>query len=328
MVYLIEVTPQDVMSSRFAISPLIVTKHALWILSGKKEAGEWQAWAGRMREPYERLLLTHPGLSALVTLFRDRHYNADFPAPPPIGVNSPFETELAVVRATPVAQAHDEITKNLEGMPRPSESVRDVLFSPDVVELFAEAIRAMWEEIVAPAWPRFHAILERDVVHRAGRLATYGWAAALDDLNPRIRWRPDGVIEVRAKSPDENYRLDGRGLLFVPTVFPAGVGSYLENRWPYAISYPARGTGIPHETPDGLTGLIGRTRTLVLLELATPATTTQLVSLLELGLGTVGGHIAALRRAGLVTGSRTGRGVLYHRTALGDSLVDPSGLRP
>jgi DNA-binding transcriptional ArsR family regulator len=328
MVYRIEVTPQDIMASRFAISPLIVTKHALWILSGKKEAGEWQAWAGRMRGPYERLLLTRPGLGALVTLFRERHYNADFPAPPPIGVNSPFETELAVVRATPVAQAHDEIAKNLEGMPRPSESVRDVLFSPDVVELFAEAIRAMWEEIVAPAWPRFHAILERDVVHRAGRLATYGWAAALDDLNPRIRWRPDGVIEVRAKSPDETHRLDGRGLLFVPTVFPAGVGSYLEDRWPYAISYPARGTGIPHETPDGLAGLIGRTRTLVLLELATPATTTQLVSLLELGLGTVGGHIAALRRAGLVTGSRTGRGVLYHRTALGDSLVDPSGLRP
>ncbi|SNS87843.1 hypothetical protein SAMN05216276_101887 [Streptosporangium subroseum] len=328
MVYRIEVTPQDVMASRFAISPLIVTKHALWILSGKKKAGEWQAWAGRMRGPYERLLLTHPGLGAMVALFRERNYNADFPAPPPTGVNSPFETELAVVRATPVAQAHEEIAKNLEGMPRPNEPVRDVLFSPDVVELFAEALSAVWEEIVAPAWPRFHAILERDVVHRAGRLATYGWAAALDDLNPRIRWRPDGVIEVRAKSPDETHRLDGRGLLFVPTVFPAGVGSYLEDRWPYAISYPARGTGIPHETPDGLAGLIGRTRTLVLLELATPATTTQLVSLLELGLGTVGGHITALRRAGLVTGSRTGRGVLYHRTALGDSLVDPSGLRP
>ncbi len=328
MVFRIEVTPQDIMASRFAISPLIVAHHALWILSGRREAGEWRTWAGRAREPYRRLLLTHPGLDAMVALFRERHYNADFPAPPPSGVNTPFEAELAVVRATPVARAHAEIARNLEGMPPPPGRVRDVLSSPDVVRLFAEALDAVWKEIVLPAWPRFHAILERDVVQRAGRLATYGWAAALDDLDPRVRWRPDGVIEVLSGIADETHRLGGRGLLFVPTVFPTGIGSYLETHWPYAIGYPARGAGVPHEAPDGLAGLIGRTRSRLLLELATPATTTQLVTLLGLSLGTVGGHISALRKAGLVTGSRTGRGVLYHRTALGDSLVSPSGLRP
>ncbi|MEU8378020.1 helix-turn-helix domain-containing protein [Streptosporangium sp. NPDC048865] len=328
MVFRIEVTPRDILSSRFAISPLMVTYHALCVLSGRWEAGEWRTWAGRAREPYGRLLLTHPGLGAMVALFRERRYNADFPAPPPGGVNTPFEAELAVVRATPVARAHAEIARNLEGMPRLPAPVRDVLFSPDVVRLFAEALDAIWKEIVSPAWPRFHAILERDVVQRAGRLATYGWAAALDDLAPRVRWRPDGVIEVLSGNADETHRLGGRGLLFVPTVFPTGIGSYLETHWPYAISYPARGTGVPHETPDGLAGLIGRTRSRLLLELATPATTTQLVSLLELSLGTVGGHISALREAGLVTGSRTGRGVLYHRTALGDSLVDPAGPHP
>ncbi|MFI6450263.1 winged helix-turn-helix domain-containing protein [Streptosporangium amethystogenes] len=325
MVYRIEVTPHDVMASRFAISPLIETNHALWILSGAREASGWLAWADRMREPYEKLLRTQPGLAPLVWLFRERHYNADFPAPPPSGVNTPFETELMVVRATPVTQAHEEIAKNLEGMPRPPEPIRDVLFSPDVVRLFAEALAAIWEEIVSPAWPRFHTILERDVVQRAGRLATYGWAAALDDLNPQIRWHPDGVIEVLGRGADETHRLNGRGLLFVPSVFFfSGVGSYLEDSWPYAISYPARGTGIPPETADGLAGLIGRTRTRLLLELAAPATTTQLVTLLGLGLGTVGGHISALRKAGLITGNRTGRTVLYHRTPLGDSLVNHS----
>ncbi|WP_433243803.1 ArsR family transcriptional regulator [Streptosporangium sp. CA-135522] len=328
MVYLIEVSPRDVVASRFAISPLMVTKHALWLLSGKREAGVWQAWVERARRPYENLLAGQAGLGAMVALFRDRRYNADFPAPPPAEVNTPFDAELTTVRATPAAQAHDEIARNLEGMARPPDAVMDVLFAPDVVDLFADAIQAAWEEIIAPAWPRFHAILERDVIQRAGRLATYGWAAALADLSPQVRWRPDGVIEVRAKSPDDTYRLDGRGLLFVPSPFDCGVGSYLERAWPYAISYPARGTGIPHEAPDGLAGLIGRTRTRVLLELAGPATTSQLVTLLGLSLGTVGGHLAALRRAGLVTGSRTGRGVLYHRTALGDSLVSPSALRP
>ncbi|MFF5208709.1 ArsR family transcriptional regulator [Streptosporangium sp. NPDC000396] len=328
MVYRIEVSPQDIAASRFAISPLMVTKHMLWLLSGKREAGTWRAWTDRAREPYENLLAERPGLRPMVSLFRDRRYNADFPAPPPTGVNTSFEVELATVRATPVAQAHAEITRNLDGMARPPKAVMDVLFSPDVVQLFADALQAVWDEIVAPSWPRFHAILERDVVQRAGRLATYGWAAALADLGPQVRWHPDGVIEVYAKSPDETHRLGGRGLLFVPTVLSKGVGSYLEDDWPYAISYPARGVGIPHETPDGLAGLIGRTRTRVLLELACPATTSQLVALLSLSLGTVGGHLAALRGAGLVTGSRVGRGVLYHRTALGDSLVSPSGLRP
>ncbi|MGV9774837.1 ArsR/SmtB family transcription factor [Streptosporangium sp. NPDC003464] len=328
MVYLIEVSPQDVMASRFAISPLMVTKQALWLLSGKKDDPVWRAWVDRMRGPYEGLLARQAGLGALVTLYRDRLYNADFPAPPPAGVSTPFAAELAAVRATPAAQAHGEIARNLEGMARPPDAVMDVLFSPDVVELFAAALQAVWDEIVAPSWPRFHAILERDVVQRAGRLAAYGWAAALADLSPRVRWRPDGVIEVDARSPDATHRLDGRGLLLVPSPFDCGVGSYLEHAWPYAISYPARGAGIPHRAPDGLAGLIGRTRARVLLELAGPATTTQLVTLLGLSLGTVGGHLAALRRAGLVAGSRTGRGVLYHRTALGDSLVHPEVLRP
>ncbi|MEU1876035.1 winged helix-turn-helix domain-containing protein [Streptosporangium sp. NPDC020072] len=326
MGYLIKVSPQDIVTSRFAISPLMVTKQALWLLSGKWEAGVWLSWIRQAREPYGRLLAERPGLGPMVSLFRERHYNADFPAPPPDGVNTSFETELSAVRATPAAQAHQEIARNLEGMPRPPEAVLDVLFSPGVVELFADALEAVWARIVSPIWPRVHAILERDVVQRAGRLATYGWAAALDDLNPRVRWRPEGVIEVAPGG--QEVALEGRGLLFVPSPFVSGVSSYLEQAWPYAIGYPARGTGITHETPDGLATLIGRTRARVLLELAVPATTSQLVRLLGLSLGTVGGHLAALRGAGLVTGNRTGRGVLYHRTALGDSLVSPSAPLP
>ncbi|MBB2911375.1 DNA-binding transcriptional ArsR family regulator [Streptosporangium becharense] len=326
MVYRIEVSPQDIVASRFAISPLIVTHHALWILSGRKNAGVWRSWVERMRKPYLNLLARHPGLVATVALFRERHYNVDFCAPPPNGVNTPFEAELAVVRATPAEQAHEEITRNLAGItPRPPAAVMEVLFSPGVVASFADALQATWDEIVAPAWPHFHALLERDVVQRAGRLATYGWAAALDDLDPKVRWDPDGTIEVEGSGPDRTHRLGGRGLLFVPTVFPTGLGSHLEERWPYAISYPARGTGVPYRAPDGLAGLIGRTRARLLLELAVPATTTQLAALLGLGLGTVGGHLGALRRAGLVTGDRTGRSVLYHRTALGDSLAGASG---
>jgi DNA-binding transcriptional ArsR family regulator len=321
MVYRLVVSPGDIVASRFAVSRLIVTKDALWILSGKKEPGQWRAWADRVREPYERLLAAEPGVGAMTALFQERRYNVDFPAPPPVGVNTPIEEELAIVRATSAARAHEEIRRNLETMTRPPAAVLDVLFSPQVVTLFADALQRTWADIVAPAWPRFHAILERDVIQRAGRLATYGWAAALDDLAPKVRWLPDGVIEVGSADPDETYQLDGRGLLFVPTVFRTGIGSYVDPAWPYALAYPARGAAIPHEPPAGLSGLVGRSRSRILAELATPGTTTQLAAVLSLGLGTVSEHLSALRRAGLIARARVGRGVLYHRTALGDALV-------
>ncbi|WP_308249781.1 ArsR/SmtB family transcription factor [Sphaerisporangium fuscum] len=322
----IEVSPQDVMASRFAISPLIETLHALWALSGAREAGVLLPWAERRREPYQRLLREVDGTAALVALFRRGKYNVDFIAPPPAGLNVAIEDELRVVRATPLAQAREEIARNLEGRQAPAPEIMATLRRPDVVPLFAGVLEAAWRELVAPEWPRFHAILERDVIQRAGRLAAYGWGAALDDLSPQVRWRTDGRyghIEVRMESEgaDERHRLGGRGLLFVPTVFgPPGVGAYLEDAWPYALLYPARGTAAEHAPSKGLARLIGRTRAAILLEM--PATTTQLAALHGMSLGGTGDHVAALRGAGLVTGTRVGRSVVYHRTPLGDALVN------
>ena len=67
--------------------------------------------------------------------------------------------------------------------------------------------------------------------------------------------------------------------------------------------------------------LIGRSRARILAELAEPATTTQLAALLGQSVGTTGEHVAALRRTGLIAGTRTGRSVLYARTSLGDALA-------
>ncbi|GAA0382880.1 ArsR family transcriptional regulator [Acrocarpospora corrugata] len=320
----IEVSPQDIAASRFAISPVVETMHALWVVSGQQPSGALRPWAERAREPYRALVAAHPELSALRALMRHNGYNADFVAPPPTGVNVPFAVEIERIRATPLAQARAEIARNLDGVPRPADAVMAILDSPDVVGALADGLELAWREIVAPDWPRFHAILERDVVQRAGRLATYGWAAALDDLNPKIAWRED-AIEIRRRGEPEHYRLNGRGLLFLPSAFSPAVIPYLEDSWPYAVVYPARGTAIPAApaTPAALTRLIGRSRARLLLELAIPATTSQLAARLTLSLGATGDHISALRAAGLITGTRTGRTVRYHRTPLGDALVSP-----
>ncbi|MFD0658555.1 helix-turn-helix domain-containing protein [Thermocatellispora tengchongensis] len=104
-------------------------------------------------------------------------------------------------------------------------------------------------------------------------------------------------------------------------MFNRRVAAFLDDAWPYALIYPARGVGVPRPAPRGLATLIGRTRARVLAELAEPATTTQLAAVLGVSLGTAGEHVAALRAAGAVAGTRTGRSVLYHRTELGDLLA-------
>ncbi|NUR92489.1 MAG: winged helix-turn-helix transcriptional regulator [Nonomuraea sp.] len=320
----IEVTPQDIVASRFAISPLIETMHAQWVLEGTHAAGVHRAWAERRGDDYRRLAASHPGLRAALVVSGNRgSANVDFIAPPPAGLSVPFERELAAMRATPVERAHAEVTQVLSQLPPVAPAMRELLLGPDVVEVLADGFAALWTEIVEPEWPRLHAILEREVVHRAGQLATYGWAVALDDLSPRVSWNPAGWIECEMSHLDDAlHRLGGRGLLFLPSSFCPAVGTYLDDAWPYALVYPARGVGagIPAAAP-GLGRLIGRTRARILTELATPATTTHLAALLGHSLGTTGEHLAALREAGLVTGSRSGRHVLYVRTPLGDSLV-------
>ncbi|WP_336206086.1 ArsR/SmtB family transcription factor [Nonomuraea sp. LPB2021202275-12-8] len=319
----IEVTPQDVAASRFAVSPLIETMHAQWVLDGRVEAGVHRQWVERWRGPYEKLKRRHPVLRATMAIAGNKGSdNVDFIAPPPTGTSVPFEVELAAMRATPLTLAHEEIASVLAGRPPVSEEVRDLLLGPDVVRLIADAYQVLWTEILARSWPRFHAVLERDVVQRAGRLATYGWAAALDDLSSQVRWHDDGHIEVGMGRRDKRHRLGGRGLLFLPSVFIASLGAYLEEAWPYALVYPARGIAAqPPGAGAGLAVLIGRTRARLLTELAAPATTTHLAALLGQSLGSTGGHVAALRGAGLISGTRTGRSVLYARTPLGDALV-------
>jgi DNA-binding transcriptional ArsR family regulator len=196
------------------------------------------------------------------------------------------------------------------------------LTGDDVVDRLADGFAAVWEHLLAPDWPRRRAILERDVVQRAGRLATFGWAGALRDIRRGVEWRADGYIKVNEwDSPP--FEVAGARLVFVPNGFGR---SWLGLDPPdaYAVIYPARGVGAPAPEPpepDGLDQLIGRSRAAILRALDAPASTTHLVATLHLSLGAVGDHLAVLRAAGLVTRVRSGRSVLYRRTELGDALT-------
>jgi len=69
-----------------------------------------------------------------------------------------------------------------------------------------------------------------------------------------------------------------------------------------------------------LEALLGHRRARVLLELARPAGTLDLARRMGVSAGGVSDHLKVLRAAGLVTGRREGRQVIYARTDKGDAL--------
>jgi DNA-binding transcriptional ArsR family regulator len=124
---------------------------------------------------------------------------------------------------------------------------------------------------------------------------------------------------------DATHELDGRGLLLMPSAFAATRPSVIDRPpWQPTVIYPARGIATLWEdappAPDGLARLLGATRAALLADLGAPRSTTELAGRLALSPATASHHLAALRDAGLVTGRREGRAVLYVRTPLGEAL--------
>ena len=313
----------DVLNSRFAISPLFELDNILRRLSGLSPTRLPAEWSARLRPVYRRLRAT-TRLDAVLAL-QTRRYGAAFIAPPPASLAQTIEADIAAVRATPLELARAEIVKCLRGAPPPGDEVRAILRDPAVVELVADTLEVVWHDLVAADWPALRAVCERDVIHRAGLLSGGGWTAALAGLHRRVSWR-DGRIDVTHRA-DQDVDLGGRGLLLVPSVFVwPQVAVYTDPPWPHALIYPARGTMAllePDEAPPpaALAALLGRSRAALLSSLASPASTTQLAASLRLAPGAVGDHLSVLRRAGLVNRARAGRSVLYRRTPLGDALT-------
>jgi DNA-binding transcriptional ArsR family regulator len=313
----------DLLNSRFALSPVTELESVLRKLNGRKRNSLPPAWSARLTPAFQRLR-QETALDALLALQSDR-YGAAFVAQPPANMTQTIEDDLAAIRATPLAQARKEIAECMSRRPATDPRVLAVLADPGVARILAEAMEAAWHELVAPDWPMLRAVLERDVVHRGGLLSTGGWQAAFAGLHKRLRWH-EGALEL-SRLTDQTFHLGGAGLLLVPAVFVwPSIGAYTEPPWPKTLVYPARGTAAlwepgPATPPDALASLLGRSRARLLVALSDPASTTHLASSLGMAVGAVGDHLAVLRNAGLVTRARSGRSVLYHRTPLGDALT-------
>lgn len=319
-----ELDAADLLRTRFALSPIAELDSLLRKLAGLSPEALPATWAARLRETFEQLRAT-TALDAVLAL-KTRHYEPCFTAPPPTATSHTFDEEMAIVRATSLKDAREEIDYCLRLRPCRDARVRRLLESPDIVEHVAEALEAAWNRLLAPDWPRLRAICEGDIVHRLGQLGRDGWVSTLDHLSPRVR--PSGhYLHVPRNKPSRYVPSDGLGLTLVPsvTLWPR-VAIFADPAWPKAIIYSARGSSAFWESPpaqdnSALGALIGRTRSRILIALDEPASTTQLAHRLGVATGAIGDHLSVLLRAALIVKARSGRTVLYQRTPLGDAVA-------
>lgn len=327
----VEASGDDLTASRFAISPLWELTQALRQLAGRsvhQETPALRPWLVRAASRYERLR-READIAAVLAL-EPPGWGADFLVAVPTGMSTTIEEMLGQVRATPPDRVRDDVTEAIRRQPGLDQRITRILTGEQAAGYVADVLSAAWHALLEPEWPVLRAILERDVVYRAGQLTATGWAAALAELHPRLSWR-DGHVEI-ARLAGADISLAGRGLLFLPSVFVWPKLSFrLDQFWPPALIYPARGVaalwerGRPPRAADGLARLAGPARAAILDALQRPASTSQLAATLGQSLGAVGDHLAVLRQAGLVTRARSGRSVLYSRTPVGDALVAAAG---
>ncbi|MDH2424932.1 helix-turn-helix domain-containing protein [Sphaerisporangium sp. TRM90804] len=314
-----QVSADTLARSRFVVSPIAeATASLMTLVKGAAAHPAERAWLDDHRPAFRERLADDPVTALLIRVALSGPWLSDFLLPTPTGEGEPdFAAELARVRETPPEVARADVSVSLGG-PLPAALQR-----ADLPLRAAGLLEWVWEETVVPYWPRRRRIIEADIVARTTRLSQGGWAAALDELRPGMRWLGEGRLQINAYDypPRE---ISGARLMFVPVTSRHGWVSWDEPHR-YAAVYPCTGAladvGPAVAVPGALSRLLGPARAGVLVLLGTPVSTTQLVALTGQGLGSVGRHLKVLLDAGLVRRRRAGRSVLYHRTDAGDILV-------
>jgi len=314
-----KVSADTLAASRFVISPLAETTASLITLERGAAAhpGD-RPWLDAHRPAYLEYLASDPVTTLAIRAALGRHWIADFLTPAPLGEGEqPFSEELAPIRDTTSEDARADLEISLDGqLPAP-------LRRPDLAVRLAGLLEWVWTECVLPYWPRRRRILEADILARSARLGHGGWVAALDGMSPAIRWLGNGRLQINAHNYPP-HDISAAQLLFVPVTSGQGWVSWDEPHR-YALTYPCAGVlAEAGQTPAAapLSALVGPGRARVLILLGTPKSTTQLVALTGLGLGSVGRHLKILLDGRLVQRRRAGRSVLYLRTQAGDILVN------
>ncbi|MFD9595154.1 DUF5937 family protein [Kitasatospora sp. NPDC059973] len=314
----------DLALVRFAVSPMWEVGTSYRLLASGAAHPVHQPWIQQVRPR-----VTAAGLDRglLAELVPRAGYVADFLNPAPAGPAPTLAQELAGIRATPPSRVHQDLARLRGEQGSPGPRLRALQASPPAqLERLAEEIETYWELALAPYWARIRAALDADVFHRARQVAEHGTGRLLNELHPSASW-DDNALRIARRRRTLSRQGAGDGLLLIPSAF---TGPHLLTRLmppePPQLAYPARGIGAlwesrPAPAANALAAVLGRSRTRLLTELDSPASTTELARRTGLSPAGVSQYLTALRDAGLVSAHRAGRSVLYARTSVAEAVL-------
>ncbi|MEV8451626.1 winged helix-turn-helix domain-containing protein [Streptomyces sp. NPDC052095] len=317
----------DLAQVRFAISPMWEVAPSFRLLTSATAHPVHGAWVEQVRP---RVLAAGLDRGWLAELIGSSGYVPDFLTPAP---TQPAPTAAAEWDAIAASSA-DRVRQDLDHLARHQGHLGPRLSSlradpPSRLAKVTQEIEIYWELALAPYWARIRAVLDADIFHRARTVAEHGAGHLFNDLHASVSWG-DNTLRLLRRKRDVSRHSAGAGLLLIPSAFTGpGLRTQVRPPDPPQLAYPARGIGTLWETRPAtetcaLAAVLGRSRTLLLTELESPASTTELAHRTGLSPAGVSQYLTALRNAGLVSAHRAGRSVLYARTAAAETLLEVS----
>ena len=174
-----QVSADTLARSRFVISPLAETTASLLALERGAAAhpGE-RRWLDAHHDAYRGHVKDHPDVPRLIRLALGRCWIPGVITVAPAGHDEQaFGDELAqILSVSPAIVSDDLAALGIERYP------------DDLPRKAAGLLEWVWATTVRPYWPERRKIIEADIVARTTQLGRGGWAQALSDMRPGLRW--------------------------------------------------------------------------------------------------------------------------------------------
>lgn len=308
-----EMTPTDVGTCRFGISPL---NEMCLSLRSLRAPG---AYGPRVALAFLAMPESRSHRETLLALVNGEFSTPDVINPRPESPSPRLGAEMRCVASAPASLLAQDLERLWpDGVPTAVRGPSTV-----VMARVLAALEAYWTWAFAAFWASHRSILEADVRYRASRSAGFGLMHALSELHPSITV-DDITLSARSRvGPSYSAPVRGRRLVFVPSLFTLAASHPSSDAVPPMVIYPARGQRqeLPPASPTTATALLGPARSEVMRALVEPRTTTELAAMLGKTPSAVNQQLHELRRAGLVCSARSGKSVLYSFTASGRALM-------
>lgn len=327
----IRLSVADLNGTSFAYSPVAEMTSSLWMLASGAVPPIHQAWYDEIRPKLGRL--DWPVLRAVAPY---RHELPVFLFPPTNGVQTTADKQLGTVADVPHDLMRSELECTWNGGPMPDAARSLIAAGHAGPRRVAEALWDYWAVALEPHWARIRAVMDDDVGYRSAAMVDAGMSGVLAGLDPKFRFEGETILI--DKPEDGTVSLNGAGLRLIPSVFvdrgpvyagplPGRVDNTRDVEQEPSVAYPSRRligvwqSDAECDEVSALAALIGRSRAAMLLRLGLPRATSGLAQELGLSQAAANQHLTLLRRSGLLSSRRSGRFVLYQRTAMADELI-------